>query len=236
MHLGARHQLAAQRRRQQAVGDILGEHLKLELFSELNIYEQAVQKEKEVAYNKLRHERKLKSIVGNNTAVNSSKKKSRNKKKKKKASPAYKLSYSDDDNDDDGSKRKPVREKIDPITMSIMCQERVRKKILQEKEEKEKLLHQKELKEERMEIDNIKAKQKASEAKRRVIRRRRRQKEEYAEELNNLILKLPNSVDATNLTRLLNPEFQPKYVYDKACLSEDEKRVQTIMARMDLYS
>ena len=112
----------------------------------------------------------------------------------------------------------------------------IRLKMLQEKKEKEKLLHDKELKEERTEIDNIKAKQKASEAKRRVIRRRRRQKEEYAEELNNLILKLPNSVDATNLTRLLNPEFQPKYVYDKACLSEDEKRVQTIMARMDLYS
>ena len=141
-----------------------------------------------------------------------------------------------DSDDDNASKRKPAREKIDPITMSIMCQERVSKKIFQEKKEKEKLLHDKKAKEERMEIDNIKAKQKASEAKRRVIRRRRRQKEEYAEELNNLILKLPNSVDATNLTRLLNPEFQPKYVYNKACVSEDEKRVQAIMSKMDLYS
>ena len=33
MHLGARHQLAAQRRRQLAVGDILGEQLKSELDS-----------------------------------------------------------------------------------------------------------------------------------------------------------------------------------------------------------
>ena len=61
-----------------------------------------------------------------------------------------------------------------------------------------------------------------------------RVEEREAEELNDLILRLPNSIDATNLTRLLNPEFQPKYVYKKACNKNDELRVRSLMAKMDL--
>ena len=62
MHLGARHQLAAQRRRQLAVGDILGAQLKSELFSELDIYEEAVEKEKQDAYDKRMYERALNGL------------------------------------------------------------------------------------------------------------------------------------------------------------------------------
>ena len=62
MHLGARHQLAAQQRRQLAVGDILGEQLKSELFSELDIYEEAVEKEKQDAYDKRMYERALNGL------------------------------------------------------------------------------------------------------------------------------------------------------------------------------
>ena len=45
MHLGSRHQLAGQRRRQRAIGDILGDKLKSELFSELELYEKANKRE-----------------------------------------------------------------------------------------------------------------------------------------------------------------------------------------------
>ena len=118
--------------------------------------------------------------------------------------------------------------------MSMMCQERVRKKILKEKMEQEKILNEKKLKKERVTIDQRKGKKKAAESKRRIISRRRRKKQQEAEELNNLILKIPNSVEATNLTRLLNPEFQPQLVFNKACLDEDEERVRTIMSNIGL--
>ena len=90
------------------------------------------------------------------------------------------------------------------------------------------------MKKDRAVEDNVKAEMKAAEAKKRVKDRERRKKEREAEELNDLILRLPNSIDATNLTRLLNPEFQPKYVYEKACNKDDELRVRSLMAKMDL--
>ena len=231
MHLGARHQLAAQRRRQLAVGDILGEQLKSELFSELDIYEEAVEKEKQDAYDKRMYERALNGL--------SPPKKKAVKKKKKKSKKGYTNNNnnsptSEDEEQDDVRRKKVVREKIDPITMAMMCQERVRKKILKEKMEQEKILNEKKLKEERVTIDKRKGRKKAAEAKRRIISRRRRKKQQEAEELNNLILKIPNSVEATNLTRLLNPEFQPQLVFNKACLDEDEERVRTIMSNIDL--
>ena len=97
--------------------------------------------------------------------------------------------------------------------MSMMCRDRVKKKNLHDKMLRDRLEQEKKMKKDRAVEDNAKAEIKAAEAKKRLIVRERRKKEREAEELNDLILRLPNSIDATNLTRLLNPEFQPKYVY-----------------------
>ena len=107
MHLGARHQLAAQRRRQLAVGDILGEQLKSELFSELDIYEEAVEKEKQDAYDKRMYERAL-------NGLSPPKKKAVNKKKKK-SKKGYTNNNnnsptSEDEEQDDVRKKKVVKE------------------------------------------------------------------------------------------------------------------------------
>ena len=58
----------------------------------------------------------------------------------------------------------------------------------------------------------------------------RRRKEIAEEELSDLILRIPSSVEATNMTRLLDPAFQPEFAYNKACTKEDEERVWSLMS------
>ena len=67
------------------------------------------------------------------------------------------------------------------------------------------------------------------EAQARILRRVKRQKEAAEEELSDLILRLPSSVEATNLTRLLDPEYQPKFVFKKSCGNEENKRLQELL-------
>ena len=66
-------------------------------------------------------------------------------------------------------------------------------------------------------------------AKERIRARARRRKEIAEEELSDLILRIPSSVEATNMTRMLDPAFQPKFAYNKACTKEDEERVWSLM-------
>ena len=210
MHLGSRHQLAGQRRRQRAIGDILGDKLKSELFSELELYEK--EKKREVEVTKPIRRKPVNSKLNGKSKI------------KRPKSPQTANEEEDDS----------TQIKTDPRTMLMMCRDRVRKKNLHDKMVRDRLEQEKKMKKDRAVEDNAKAEIKAAEAKKRLIIRERRKKEREAEELNDLILRLPNSIDATNLTRLLNPEFQPKYVYEKACNKSDELRVRSLMAKMDL--
>ena len=68
-HLGDRHELARQRRRQRAVGNILGDELKSEIFAELIEYEKAIAEQRRKDYkvrelkNKMNNADKFRSVI-----------------------------------------------------------------------------------------------------------------------------------------------------------------------------
>ena len=139
MHLGSRHQLAGQRRRQRAIGDILGDKLKSELFSELALYEKDKKREVEVT----------KPI--RRKPVNSRKRNGKSKSKRPKSPQTPGVEEIDS-----------TKIKIDPITMSMMCRDRVKKKKLHDKMVRERLEQEEKMKKDRAVEDNVKAEMKAA--------------------------------------------------------------------------
>ena len=211
-HLGNRHELARQRRRQRAVGDILGEELKGEIFAELIEYERAIAEQR-------RKDHKIQMLKNKmNERMNSQIKMRRKREQQQKEAEEMEERENRREKQRDSRRRK----KVSPDELRQQCRRRVAKRAQEEREKR--LAKQKDSRP--SEAEKRSAKQAMKEAQERILKRGKRQKEAAEEELSDLILRLPSSVEATNLTRLLDPEYQPKFVFQKSCGDEENKRLQ----------
>lgn len=222
MHLGSRHELARQRRREKAVGSILGDELREELFGELHAYERAIAEHRrergmlrEISRTERLKKQRNKQII-----------KSTKKYKNQRDTPMPE-SIVDLENE-----KAAVPEKSgvpsDPALARALCARRVAARTKLERE-KVALKHEEEKSLKALEVSDF-GKKAMFHAKERIRLRARRRKEIAEEELSDLILRIPSSVEATNMTRLLDPAFQPEFAYNKACTKEDEERVWSLMS------
>jgi hypothetical protein len=63
----------------------------------------------------------------------------------------------------------------------------------------------------------------------RIKRKKRKEKEKRQNEIDMLVTKIPNAIDATNVMRLISPRYAPRYTFHPALTNpEDEYLVQQL--------